>query len=228
MPFFSSARTSLALRARTARSRWSNKQFSSPPLFFFSFLSSFSFFSLPFLGRRVLQKVKKCLKTPFAAKSQCCSAPQAIFGYPKYWFHCGRPLVGIMKYDFFVLPALFPAKFYLFSVAGENFGYFECELHSRTPLVAITKSYCSIFFTPYPEFRPSGQNFGKRIFTRSIFLALRAKIFFLASRLVVLASSCASPAWSSLNDLKASFTEIFLLTIGRNSLDLSVLKVLTT
>ena len=80
----------------------------------------------------------------------------------------------------------------LFSAAGENFGYLKCELHSRTPLVAI-KIWMFYFFTPYPKFRPSGQNFGKRIFTRSIFLALRAKIFVLASRLVVLASSCASP-----------------------------------
>ena len=34
------------------------------------------------------------------------------------------------------------------------------------------------FFTPYPKFRPSGQNFGKRIFTRSILLVLRNKIYF--------------------------------------------------
>ena len=32
----------------------------------------------------------------------------------------------------------------LFSAAGENFRYLKCELHSRTPLVVITKSDYSI------------------------------------------------------------------------------------
>ena len=49
-------------------------------------------------------------------------------------------------------------------------------------------------FLRLPEIRPPGQNFGKRVFTRSIFLALRAKKKKSVTGCVICVTGCASPA----------------------------------
>ena len=146
MPFFSSARTSLALRARTARFRWFYKHF--PPF-------SFSFpFSLFFWRRR------------------------QFFALSRYWFQCKTHPVGIIKYELFVLPAPFSAKIELFSAAGNFFGYLKSWLHSRKPLVGITKFYVCIFFNPLPEIFIFQTKLRQMHFHEIDFFVLRTKIFF--------------------------------------------------
>ena len=65
----------------------------------------------------------------------------------------------------------------LFSAAGENFGYLKCELHSRTPLVAITKFECSIFSLLTPNFGLPGKT-SANAFSRDRFFWRFAPRFF--------------------------------------------------
>ena len=66
----------------------------------------------------------------------------------------------------------------LFSAAGEIFGYLKCELHSRTPLVVITKFECSIFSLLTPNFGLPGKTSANPFSRDRFFWRFAPRFFF--------------------------------------------------